>query len=91
MSRSISSCLPLTEAKKVRKENEDRKAAIVDALQRKCKALLELEDKKATPVPGENAAEKTSEAPQAGGETGEGTDEFKQAFAELRKWWVWGL
>ena len=36
---------PSSEAKKVRKENEERKAALVDALQRKCKVLLELEEK----------------------------------------------
>ena len=98
----------------MRKENEERKVALVDALQRKCKVLLELEEKLkvAQPQGGEEGSgvagsgvkgsgavtqaegtEDSGAVAQAEGKTdvadkGDGSDGFKLAFAELRKWWV---
>ena len=97
----------------MRKENEERKVALVDALQRKCKVLLELEEKTRAVQPqgveegssvegggvkGSGAVaqaegtEDSSAVAQAEGkgdvaDTGDDSDGFKLAFAELRKWW----
>ena len=69
---------PSPVAKKVRKENEERKAALVDALQRKCKVLLELEEKmKASQPRGEEGSSVEGSGAKGSGEVtqAEGTED----------------
>ncbi|KAK9809052.1 hypothetical protein WJX72_008467 [[Myrmecia] bisecta] len=74
-----------TGAAKRKRENDERKAALVEALEKKCAALLQLYPSAPSAAP---AAAEPAEAPAepAGPSGQELADPFEAAFAELRKW-----